>query len=65
KLREATALSVRLLPLIRLLFEETNPAPIKAAMAAAGLISPEIRLPLTMPRGSLLERIRKETERWI
>lgn len=65
RLREATTLSVRLLPLIRLLFAETNPAPIKAAMAAAGLISPEIRLPLTMPEGALLERIRKETESWI
>lgn len=65
RVREATTLSVRLLPLIRLLFAETNPAPIKAAMAAAGLISPEIRLPLTMPEGALLERIRKETESWI
>lgn len=65
KVGEATALSRRLLPLIRLLFAETNPAPIKAAMSVAGLIAPEIRLPLTMPGGALLERIREETQKWI
>ena len=65
KVREATALSVRLLPLIRLLFADTNPAPIKAALAAAGLLLPEIRLPLTLPEGELLEKIREETQKWI
>lgn len=37
---------MRLLPLIRAMFIETNPAPIKHAMASLGLCSPELRLPL-------------------
>jgi len=36
----------RLLPLFDVLFCETNPIPIKAALAALGWIGPEIRLPL-------------------
>jgi 4-hydroxy-tetrahydrodipicolinate synthase len=36
----------RLLPLFDVLFCETNPIPVKAAMAALGWIGPEIRLPL-------------------
>ena len=36
-----------LLPLIRLLFSQVNPIPIKAALAATGLIQDELRLPLT------------------
>ena len=37
---------MRLLPLIRAMFIETNPAPIKHALASLGLCSPELRLPL-------------------
>jgi 4-hydroxy-tetrahydrodipicolinate synthase len=43
----ARALHYRLLPLIDALFCETNPIPLKAAMAMRGLMSDEIRLPLT------------------
>ena len=42
----ARAMQNRLLPLIRAMFIETNPAPIKHAMARVGLCSPELRLPL-------------------
>ena len=34
-------------PLIRLLFSEPNPAPLKAALAMMGLIKDELRLPMT------------------
>ena len=37
----------RLLPLFDALFCETNPIPVKAALALRGLILDEIRLPLT------------------
>lgn len=37
----------RLMPLFRLLFAETNPIPVKAAMAMLGLDSGLLRLPLT------------------
>lgn len=55
--REATALAVRLLPLIRALFAETNPGPVKYAMAHRGLILPEARLPLSMPSEKTRARI--------
>jgi 4-hydroxy-tetrahydrodipicolinate synthase len=45
--RGAARLHRRLYPVFKALFIETNPAPVKAALAAAGLIgSPEVRLPL-------------------
>jgi 4-hydroxy-tetrahydrodipicolinate synthase len=37
---------LRLFTLCRAMFLETNPIPIKAAMAMAGLIENELRLPL-------------------
>ncbi|TXH02631.1 MAG: 4-hydroxy-tetrahydrodipicolinate synthase [Nevskiaceae bacterium] len=42
----ARELSAQLLPLVRLLFEEPNPAPIKALLAQQGLIADELRLPM-------------------
>ena len=36
----------RLYPLMKALFIDTNPVPIKEAMALAGWIEPELRLPL-------------------
>ena len=46
-LAAATMQHLRLFPLFRGIFVETNPIPIKAALAMAGLIEEEIRLPLT------------------
>jgi 4-hydroxy-tetrahydrodipicolinate synthase len=40
------SLRVRLMPVIRGLFETSNPVPAKAALAAMGLCSNELRLPL-------------------
>jgi len=37
----------RLMPLCELLFKESNPIPVKAALAHLGRIQPDIRLPLT------------------
>jgi 4-hydroxy-tetrahydrodipicolinate synthase len=45
-LAHARRVHYRLLPLFDVLFCETNPIPIKAAMALLGWIGPEIRLPL-------------------
>lgn len=47
----------RLLPLIKAMFLETNPAPIKYAMSHLGLCSPELRLPLDEPRESTKKEI--------
>jgi 4-hydroxy-tetrahydrodipicolinate synthase len=43
----ATAQHKRLFPLCRAMFVETNPIPIKAAMAMAGMMQDELRLPLS------------------
>ncbi len=42
----ARAIHMKLLPLFDALFCETNPIPVKAALALMGRIEPEIRLPL-------------------
>ena len=46
-LARARELHLRLLPLVDALFCETNPIPVKAALALLGQIDDEIRLPLT------------------
>ena len=43
----ALELHTQMFPLIRALFIETNPIPIKAAMAHLKLCTEELRLPLT------------------
>ena len=44
---KAAALHLKLFPLIKSLFIETNPIPVKTALALMGLCRPEPRLPLT------------------
>lgn len=46
-LQEARRIHFELLPLFKALFLETNPIPVKAALAGMGLIENNLRLPLT------------------
>ena len=46
KTKEATALQLKLLPLINAIFSEVNPIPIKAIMSHKGFCEEEYRLPL-------------------
>lgn len=46
KTKEATALQLKLLPLINAIFSEVNPIPIKALMSHKGFCEEEYRLPL-------------------
>ena len=48
ELAEAQGLTLKLFPLFSALFCESNPIPVKAAMSMMGLMSGEIRLPLTV-----------------
>ncbi len=48
----------RLLPLIRTLFIETNPIPVKMALALMGRCSPEMRMPLLQLSGGATEKLR-------
>ena len=57
---EAAKLSLRFLPLVRLLFEETNPAPLKCAMELMGISRGDLRLPLSPVSDALRERIRAQ-----
>jgi 4-hydroxy-tetrahydrodipicolinate synthase len=59
-IKKARALHFRLLPLIKTLFSETNPIPIKAAMNLMGLCSDELRLPMTNISKENLENLKKE-----
>jgi len=57
--KRARELHLRLFPLSKALFIETNPIPVKEAMAMMGLIQPELRLPLCRMAEANRERLRK------
>jgi 4-hydroxy-tetrahydrodipicolinate synthase len=58
-LKKAQAMHHRMFPLVKAMFTETNPIPVKAAMAIMGLIDKEIRLPMTVPDAENLDKIKK------
>jgi 4-hydroxy-tetrahydrodipicolinate synthase len=53
----ARAVHARILPLMMINFVEANPVPVKAAMAAMGLIDEVYRLPMVPPRPESREKI--------
>jgi len=53
----ARAMHDRLLPLMQVNFVESNPGPVKAAMAAMGLLDEVYRLPIVSPRPDSKDRI--------
>jgi 4-hydroxy-tetrahydrodipicolinate synthase len=55
----ARAIHTRMMPLMSINFVESNPVPVKAAMAAMGLLEEVYRLPMTPPRPESRERIVK------
>jgi 4-hydroxy-tetrahydrodipicolinate synthase len=55
---EARAIHRRFLPLMEINFVESNPIPVKAALALMGLLEPVWRLPMTPPKAENLERVR-------
>jgi 4-hydroxy-tetrahydrodipicolinate synthase len=55
----ARAMHDRLLPLMQVNFVESNPGPVKAAMAAMGLLEEVYRLPMVSPRQDSQDRILK------
>jgi 4-hydroxy-tetrahydrodipicolinate synthase len=62
RLEEARERNLQLFPLFRALFLESNPIPVKAAMAQLGLLQEELRLPLSpmseAPRQALSAALR-------
>jgi 4-hydroxy-tetrahydrodipicolinate synthase len=60
---EARKLFYRLLPICHALFYETNPAPVKAALAMMGKISSdEVRLPLVSMSAANRDKLRRDLE---
>ena len=55
---EARAIHRKYLPLMEINFIESNPIPVKAALALMGLLEPVWRLPMVPPKAENLERIR-------
>jgi 4-hydroxy-tetrahydrodipicolinate synthase len=58
----ARAIQARYLPLMNINFVESNPIPVKAAMALMGLLEPIYRLPMCPPSPASLARIEKVLE---
>ena len=54
---EARRRQEALLPLYESMFLETNPGPVKAALAVMGRIPPEIRLPMAWPAEATVARV--------
>jgi len=55
--RAARAIHARILPLMQVNFVESNPVPVKAAMAAMGLLEESYRLPMCPPKAESREKI--------
>jgi len=55
----ARKLHYKLLPLVKAMFIETNPIPVKTAMALLGMIEPGLRLPLCQMSEANLEKFKK------
>jgi 4-hydroxy-tetrahydrodipicolinate synthase len=53
----ARTIHARIMPLMQINFVESNPVPVKAAMAAMGLLEEVYRLPVTSPRSESREKI--------
>jgi 4-hydroxy-tetrahydrodipicolinate synthase len=57
--KKAQEIHYKLLPLIKAMFIETNPIPVKTAMGLMGLCSPELRLPMCAMSEQNLESLKK------
>ena len=58
KIKEAEAKQEKLMPLIKAVFLETNPIPVKTACGLMGLCSPKTRLPLCEMEPENLEKLK-------
>jgi 4-hydroxy-tetrahydrodipicolinate synthase len=58
----ARQIQARYLPLMNVNFVESNPIPVKAAMALMGLLQPVYRLPMVSPSPASMARIEKVLE---
>ncbi len=59
KIKEAEAKQEKLMPLIKAMFIETNPIPVKTACGLIGLCSPRVRLPMCEMDTQNLDKLKK------
>jgi len=57
--KKARAMHYKLLPLIKAMFLETNPIPVKTAMGLLGLCEPDLRLPLCEMSTENFDKLKK------
>lgn len=62
RVREARALHLELFPLMRSLFSETNPIPVKYALSVLGICENRLRLPLVEASAGCMERVGRDLE---
>ena len=53
-----------MLPLVKALFIETNPIPLKTAMGLLGMCEPDLRLPMCAMSLENLEKLKKALENY-
>ena len=58
-LKKAQEIHYKLLPLIKAVFLETNPIPVKTAMSLLGMCEPDLRLPMCAMGQENLEKLKK------
>jgi 4-hydroxy-tetrahydrodipicolinate synthase len=61
----AANLHYELMPLNDVLFKDTNPAPLKAALGMMGRIKPILRLPMDLPTQELQDEIREVLQHYV
>lgn len=61
-IKKAQDLHYKLLPLIKAMFIETNPIPVKTAMGLLGMCEPALRLPMCPMSAENLDRLKKTLE---
>ena len=64
EIEKGRALQYKLLPIINMMFEETNPAPVKFAASLLGLCKNELRLPLSPIQRELSDKICGELKKF-
>jgi 4-hydroxy-tetrahydrodipicolinate synthase len=64
-IERAINLHYELMPLNDVLFKDTNPAPLKAALGMMGKIKPVLRLPMDLPTQSLQDEIREVLKQYV
>lgn len=64
-IERALELHYELMPLNDVLFKDTNPAPVKAALGMMGKIKPVLRLPMDLPTQALQDEIREVLKQYV